>query len=96
MKPADEALAAALAGVTIRAAARAGLVERRCPAAHRPRRDPRAAGAAGAAAGAVGADDAQPAGGRLSTGSTRSARGRVLAGLLKRVQRKVDCQNISA
>ena len=36
MKPADQALADALAGITMRNAAHPGLVQRRCQAAHRP------------------------------------------------------------
>ena len=74
MKPADEKLAEALAGVTVAAPRGAGVVERGREAAHRPGRDPRPAGAAGALAGAVGRDDAGAARRRASSGSTRSAR----------------------
>ena len=54
--------------------AAAGLVERRCEAAHRSRRSPRLARASGDSAGAMGNDDARPARRSASKSSTRSAR----------------------
>ena len=62
MKPADETLAAALAGVTIRPPRVPGLVQRGRQAAYGPRRDSRPAGAPSRGTRFVGTDDARAAG----------------------------------
>ena len=74
------------------AAANSRDLQRRCPAARRPRGNPPNPRPADPPARALGRLDALPARDRASTSSTKSGRAGCLRGLLRRIDRKVSCQ----